>query len=746
VLRKYVLFSLVILIIFFVPTSASATITLNNLSSSTIKASDDYATDTFSDSWDMTNTEDVWPVYSNVSNATFANGYFSGTTKNTDPQVYFLWGGYPGSIDSGRDGKNRPINTSTYSQVAIRMYFSDEVGELDRTGTAQLYWFYEQDTSINYANVNFPVSEGWHTYILNNVSGFDTKWTDRPITLRVDPINISGANFTIDWVQVGKASEAIAGLSWADTVGGGDNYEAFIDDDQSGYDGTSLGTAPISATSANFSLQSIAPGSYFLYLKKNNGSSPEYSTSYIPVTINKPPTVKITEPDVAGGSDWATEVLGDAWDMSNSADVSGTKNITGRGFSNGNYTAVNTNNDPIVYLNFHGQKIDTSRYHRLSVKYKFDDTFNLVRGTMARAGWSKTFSKGWQMTDDLLTYEGWNTLSLSLKGASLDVGNYGWQSQMSYFRFDPHEDPQQRRFYLDYIRIAADDELTNRAFDIKYTASDTDNSSLTLTLNVDLDTTPGNGNEQTIYSGAVGVGDGIFKWAPDSSFNGDYYIQASVNDGIAGTSSYSTGPLHIDTYKPQTYGKTVKARRASKKSAPRYLNIYKAYKTRYKKEKKQSLRKKYKKAADKYYKAYRQSIKQIATAYIPYYVKDPYSDKAYTKVIIQKRVYLRSRAKLKAHYFNLYKLNKGKYIKSKNSYLRKRYLSQAKIYYRRWRNTKTFANKAIKIANFGWLPTSRWRTYKYSTNTPGTYGYIIYARDRAGNTQQQVRSGTLIIR
>ena len=723
--------SVAILILFLAPALARATLNLNNLSSPTIKASDDYATDTFADPWDMSNVEDVWPVYSNVSGATFANGTFSGTTTNGDPQIYFLWGGYPNSIDSGRDGKSRPIDASAYSKVAVRMYSSN-------SGTAQLYWFYEQDLSINYASVNFPVTAGWHVYILNNVASFGTNWADKPITLRVDPVNVSGATFSIDWVQAGKAADAIASLSWDDTSSA--SYEAFIDDDQSGYDGASLGAVSTTAGSADFGLQSVAPGNYYLYLKKDSDPTP---SNYIPVTISRPPTVKITDPDVAGGADWATEVLGDPWDMSNSTDVSGTKNVTGRGYNNGNYTAVNTNNDPIVYLNFHGQKIDTSRYHRLSFKYKFDGAFDLVRGTMARAGWSKTFSKGWQMTDDLLTYEGWNVLSLSLKGVNLDVGSYGWKSSMSYFRFDPHEDAYgARRFYIDYVKIAADDELTNRFFDIRYTTSDTDNTSLSLTLNADTDKTPGNGNEQTIYSGTVGVGDGSYRWTPAANFNGDYYIQATVNDGLKSTSSYSSGPLHVDTYKPKTYGKKVVTGRASKKRAPRYLQLYRAYSTKYKREKNKTLRKRYKAAAQKYYKAYRRAIKQVAIANIRYYVKDPYSDKAAATLRIQKKV----KSRLKPRYYALYKKYKAAYLKSKNPILKKRYLTALRKYYDAWRKYPTFVYNTIKTAKYRSVSTNVWHTYKYTTGSAGTFRYLIHARDRAGNSEQQVRSGSLIIK
>ncbi|KKK78814.1 hypothetical protein LCGC14_2839800, partial [marine sediment metagenome] len=105
---RVLLIAILFILSLFTASSASATIILDSVG--TVKAGDDYATNVFSDSWDMSNGEDVWPVYTNINSPSFSGGTFRGVAANSDPQVYFLWGGYPNSIASPRDGNINPVN------------------------------------------------------------------------------------------------------------------------------------------------------------------------------------------------------------------------------------------------------------------------------------------------------------------------------------------------------------------------------------------------------------------------------------------------------------------------------------------------------------------------------------------------------------------------------------------------------------------------------------------------------------
>ncbi|RJQ33506.1 MAG: hypothetical protein C4562_00090 [Actinobacteria bacterium] len=688
----------------FWPVTTQAAISLSP-PSATVKAASDYATDTFADPWDMSNKEDVWSNYGNITGASFNNGEFSGTAINNDPQVWLLWGGYREAILTDRDGKQNPISTAKYGKVTFRMYSSAE-------GIGQLYWFYERDTSTNYQVAQFSVKAGWHVYSMDAHPYWTSLWTSSPISLRLDPVNVGGAQFSIDWIKATSNNSSTTSLGYTDDSPD-ESYSLFADSDTSN-DFFQIDSAAAGTTSPHsFNLSSLAGGTYSLYLKSGSDIS-----NPVTVTINNAPSVIITNPDVAGGRDWAQEVRRDPWDMSNHTDISAINSITSQGFNNGVYTAMNTSirgsaiDDPFIYLNLSGKRINSSIYHRLTIRYLYSGTFDLVRGTMARLAWKNYPNyKGWQQSNDILTYDGWNNLTYDIRNLSLDVGSYGWRDSISALRFDPHEDPLQRRFYIDEVKVAADDELTNGSFDIKYNLSDADNAPVTLTLGVDRDTTYGNGNERTLHTSASSLGSLSYRFRPDTSFNGSYYIYALVSDGLNSNHSYSSGPLNIDTYKPKTYSrKTVARRVVNKRSVRRYQRIYRNYYRIYVRQRNKTLRRRYFKLYRRYLRAYRIARKGIARVAVKWYAKDPYviGNEAYAVLRIKKRIKVAVR--------------------------------------RSGRRTYKVVYRTVKSIRYGWTPINQWRKYVFATRDSGTYRYWVYAKDRAGNTQYNVATNWLVVR
>gem|GEM_PF-2459949 len=720
----------------FAASSASATITLGGVG--TVKAGDDYATNNFSDSWDMSNSEDVWPVYTNINSPSFSGGTFRGVAANSGPQVYFLWGGYPNSIASPRDGNINPINANYYNRMAIRFYSSV-------ASKAQLYWFYSQDITKNRKWQQFNAKAGWNIYIFDaehNFNAFASGWNGSPIGVRLGPVNTPGATFSVDWVNVYRANTSTALVSWDDNAPNGSAYKIYVDGDNSGYNGTLLTTA--ASSPATVDLSALRAGTYYLYVTRSGSAN----SAYVAVHVNDAPVVKVLDPDVAGGDDWASRIMGDSWNMSNSRDIISTKNLTRRSFRKGLYTAVNTGNDPIIYLNMRGKRINTTRYHRLTVKYKFNDSFNLVRGTMARVGWKNYPSRGWQMTDDLLTYEGWNTISQDLRGANLDVGRFGWRGWVGTMRFDPHEDPLARRFYVDSVRVTADDMTKNGRFNVRYRVGDTDSAAVSVQIYADPDTNPSNGNWRLIMSTTRGAGDGVFTWTPDASFNGRNNIYVAVSDGLNNTGSYSTGPLQVDTYRPRTYArKSVVKRKRNRRRVARYLKLYRANRNKVGKTRNRTLKKRYQRRARKYKRAYLKEKKGIARATFRWLVKDPYSQsEAKVKLKIKKRVKSKARAKKKSRYKRSYLAWKAKSRKTRNRTLKRRYMRAAKRYYKRYRRVKTVYYKTVKNVNYGWTTINRWQKYTLKTRNAGTYRYYVYAKDPAGNIQHRVSANWSVVK
>ena len=210
---------------------------------------------------------------------------------------------------------------------------------------------------------------------------------------------------------------------------------------------------------------------------------------------------------------------------------------------------------------------------------------------------------------------------------------------------------------------------------------------------------------------------------------------------------------------PKTYVKDNSVKAISKKKAPRYLKLYRHYRSKYTKTKNRTLRKRYKKAANKYLRAYKDSKNKVVTASLTWHVKD-YSSKAYVKLKIQKRVKSKLRVKKKARYLKAYrkyrgkyKIYKKKYRKTRNRTLRRRYQKAAvkykramNKYLRAYRRTKTVVYKTVKTANYRWTHINKWRKYNFRTRSRGAYKYYVYAKDKAGNSQQNIARGSFRIR
>ena len=86
------------------------------------------------------------------------------------------------------------------------------------------------------------------------------------------------------------------------------------------------GAAHRAAGSVTFNYGILAPGAYTATLTCNNGTSASQA-----FTINAPPTVTVIDPDITGGADFATDVLGNPWDLADAADVPLLNDVTNPG-------------------------------------------------------------------------------------------------------------------------------------------------------------------------------------------------------------------------------------------------------------------------------------------------------------------------------------------------------------------------------------------------------------------------------
>jgi hypothetical protein len=125
----------------------------------------------------------------------------------------------------------------------------------------------------------------------------------------------------------------------------------------------------------------LAPGAYTASLSCNNGTSSAQA-----FTINAPPQVTVIDPDVTGGHDFATDVLGNPWDMADAGDVPVIGGITGPGLVNDaglpalQGTGTSTGDPAVTLLNGGAAIINSRRYRHLTFTLTLDTTFGLDGG------------------------------------------------------------------------------------------------------------------------------------------------------------------------------------------------------------------------------------------------------------------------------------------------------------------------------------------------------------------------------
>ena len=203
------------------------------------------------------------------------------------------------------------------------------------------------------------------------------------------------------------------------------------------------------------------------------------------------------------------------------------------------------------------------------------------------------------------------------------------------------------------------------------------------------------------------------------------------------------GNIRADIYKPQTFARNSRARRLSRRKARRFFSLYKAYKSKYRRERKRSRKRRYLTLAKRYYRYYRLARKGLAVVDLRWKVLDaPANSKAYVKLRVQHKTYSRSAKRKKDRSWRLYRINKVKYKRTRNRTLKRRYLQMAKIYYRRYRKIKP-SYRNVKTINYGYTPINKIRIYKFKTSKAGAYRYFVYAKDRAGNMQKKAAKGSV---
>ena len=531
-----IVMSLVLIVLIAFPGVASADIIITSPSSNqTFSETNDFPSRRFADPWDMNRWTDLsyGQYYHDITNFRFKGGMVSGRTTGTDAYFHPLFPGYRDAVPMGRDGGINRIDTSRYDSFSVRLYSN-------RRTSAQILWFFN-NVWTDYGVSTFCVYPGWHTYKINLSS--NSKWTGKPMGLRFDPTYHSGVHFKVDWMRLYRQSTRRVTLKWTDAEPG-QTVNVYLDrDNKVGNNGLEELASQTSNADNSFTWDPSAyqPGAYFFYIKKAGRPGVHSKRIY----INRIPLISILNPDEKGGKDYAAVETGNPWDMKNINDLSHWDVMTRPTFKGGVLTAKTQHGDGYFHLRV-TKPINTNKYHRLTFRYRYDGPFDFGLGTMSRFIWSPNrwdISK-YSTSDDIVVYPRWREYTIDLKKMPLDAGRRGWTRKVREFRFDPLEVPRPWRFYVDYVRLTADD-WANRGMTIQWKEGRLTPRPTKVAIYYDKNRSGFNG--KLIAKGLKSAaGKNSYKWNTRKVPEGKYWIHITANDGISSSKVYSTGPVVIE--------------------------------------------------------------------------------------------------------------------------------------------------------------------------------------------------------
>lgn len=502
-------------------------------------------------------------------------------------------------------GINHRINASKYYYLSYRLNHSQRSTFAiywDADDTRQEYWPDPQSprcaSADKFYNGAFSYQHaGYNTYSfdLRNIQTLceqkQGSWSGYPYVLRLDPSVGGGAGATteIDWIRlVDPTSAPNHTINWNSSGVSNTIITIYYDTNSSGYDGTPLmrytnGQNPGSYT---FPTAILPPGDYYFYVESRNfsgntlGSIRAVSNYSSLLRIIPKPSGFITAPSMTSGEEYAKDVLGNPWDMSTSADLSNLdpsvwpdvfRQFTSPSFVSGSSDSIDggsifaaqadppingaTESDVQLHLTVSKRNpIDTGKFRYLTYRIAIDETNfptmhdKIAYGWVMRpVWWNGNFTDDHHRPKAHILYEGWHEYGTDLADPSIMEYGSPWTSSRSFdhFRIDPLETNVYTWFYLDYVKLYAENRATSGYYDISYTVSSVGNGNVTASLYYD---TNASGFDGTLIAHQTGLTAGSYSYRWDTSQLPDqssYYVYVVLDNGVSTTKFYS--PVHIKT-------------------------------------------------------------------------------------------------------------------------------------------------------------------------------------------------------
>ena len=559
----------------------------------TFKDGDEYFTDVMNNAIDFDKRRDIlWEelFYENTISA--LNNEWKGSYA-PGGYVMPLFQGMDGAIQNGLIGNNYPLDSSKYTAVSILGKVAARYNP-DLTSWFTLFWTHDS----SYHNASWQSIAGIDGYQLHATGevlmhpdndyihylhdlSSNSEWTSTAIRgIKLSPSNQASPSVGYKSIRVfDPTTSPLLNISWTTTDLNASapvvpQVEVYIDSDNLGFDGnlffrfdggnSFFRERTADTNSFNLPTAALAPGEYYIYLKLYSDydvdgtdtdtllATSEYSAK---ITINAKSVITFENPSMASGEDYATTILGNAWDMNDSVDIGNMYNIGSTDFSSGLYTATTSNDDPYFFLNVDTQNpIDTSRYRYVSLTMEINDstvtgstyganiTEKVAVGWMSRFFWGDSDIDGNSVTNDIVLYEGLKTYTIDLtRDVSDDTISTPtlWETYATngYLRFDPLEIPTATEFYIYDFKLTANPEpQSDGKFTIEFTLEDKENDVVNVAFYRDNDATGFNGT--LIGSKSYTKGSNTYLFDTCNLEVGDYFLYFIATDSVGNVSKY----------------------------------------------------------------------------------------------------------------------------------------------------------------------------------------------------------------
>lgn len=581
----------------------------------------DFAAEVIGDPWDFEQAEDWNQTYSiDVNDAnrsawrgipTLANGIFTGVSQSRIPTVNLQFEGIAGGFNMAtRNGVRYPIDATRFRRLSMRVRRSVSQADLGgvnwfngitrstSTVGGRLFAMRGFDTvARRYVN-QMPLgsqSSGWQIYKVDlDVTAGQFSWgipwaaTMRGLEVRMgDGAHMVDATVDLDWVRLSERGTAVADLSFSGFGGPvtvtarhqetGDVVQVYPDNGEA--------TTFADNTTFRWDYGFLPPGTWVVTAARGS----VFRTREL--RVDPPPVIHVTEPDVSGGRDFATDVIGDPWDLANPQDVTrhgrlydigspsyGPSGLTattlgpGGELPNGGDAFVAFLDDAITFP--HERVIPAGEYHRLTFTLEYLTGKALTGpvalsdawGAVARIVWrARDFGRGggYSETKPIVMLDGGpTTISLDLRTLTKTgpvepsvepTSPILWTGEIGTLRLDVNEaSGVDRPFRLSGVRLAADDEAVNGSFTIRWRTFDAtftravasaNGTDAQVTLFYDTDTNPGSG---LVRIAEVPASQGSYAWNTAGVPQGTYHVYATIRDAAGNSQSrYSTGPVRV---------------------------------------------------------------------------------------------------------------------------------------------------------------------------------------------------------